>query len=115
MNLKRFTKQMAIYWAKSDPSHDNYGKPLYETPVEIDCRWEDTNELYVDSQGEQQTSSCTIMTLIDVMVGGFLMLGSLDSIIDTEHPGQNEGAWEIKSFTKVPDRKAKKFVRTAYV
>jgi len=115
LNLKRYTKQTAVYWARSSPAFDAYGKPLYEDPIEIDCRWEDVNELFVDSQGEQQTSSCKIMTLVDLVVGGFLMLGSLDSTLDLVTPSNNEGAWEIRSFSKTPDRKARKFVRTAYV
>lgn len=105
----------AVYWAPALTERDDYGRPLYLSPVEIKCRWEEVAEEFLNSQGERQVSAAKIFVDRDVKVGGVLLSGTLDSGVDEESPKQNEGAGEIAGFSKVPTLKATQFVRIAYL
>ena len=114
MNLIiRMLKQIAVYWSVA--STDQFGGKVYNDPVEIKCRWEDISVEYLDSQGETKLSNAVVYMDRDILVGGVLMLGTLGDITDEENVKENSGAWEIKRFDKLPDRKAKNFLRTAYL
>ena len=44
--IDRSLKQTAVYWSlagddSGGDDFDEYGQPIFGTPVEIDCRWED--------------------------------------------------------------------------
>ena len=48
-------------------------------------------------------------------VEGLLMLGELTDITDEVNVRENEGAFEIQRFDKLPTLKADQFLRTAYL
>lgn len=105
----------AVYWAPADVPHDDYGKPAYSEPIEIKCRWEEIAEEFLDTQGERQVSKAKIYVDRDVKIGGVLLSGTLDSDVDEDSPKQNEGAWEIRGFSKLPNLKVTEYVRLAYL
>ena len=109
-------KQIAVYWPLTAPTFDNYGKPITtSSPVEIKCRWDDTQDEFVDSQGMKQKASVKIIADRDLDIGGCIFLGMLDEIEDQDDPKLNPRVHEIRSFTKIADKKAKRFIRTAYL
>ena len=57
---KRAMKQKAMYWAPLEL--DDYGKPTYSDPIEIDCRWEDKVEEFIEPLYRQPDGCSTEQT-----------------------------------------------------
>lgn len=118
--ITRMLKQTCVYWPPAEmdsggDGFDDYGQPVVTSPMELDCRWEDRAEEYIGADGTMLISRSVVFVSEDVEVGGILMLGELTDITDAVNIKENEGAWEIKSFSKVPNLKATLFVRTAFL
>ena len=118
--IERANKQQAVWWPlgsaeSGGTDYDDYGNVQYATPVQIKCRWTDKNELFIGHDGEQRTSKAMVLVDRDTPVGGVLMLGVLADVTDMANPKQNEGAWEIQAFHKIPDFKATKFLRKVFL
>jgi len=114
--LKKMLRQTAVYWNLSALEFDNYGQPIPTTPVEIKVRWEDVGEEFLDAAGTLQLSRAKVYVDRDVKVGGILMLGELDSgVMDLINVKENENAWEIRRFEKLPTIKATQFLRIAFL
>ena len=109
-------KQKCVYWFPST-RYDNFGRPVVNDPVELSCRWEDITEEAVDNNGTVFLSRSTVYLSADVVPGGVILLGSMDTlgVEDSDFPSdpKTAGALEIRSFSQMPDRKAQKFLRTA--
>ena len=106
-------RQNAVYWAFS--SIDQYGKKSFANPVAIRVRWDDVVEEFLDSEGERRFSKSLVYVGIDMAIGGVLMLGTLADITDSVNVKENDGAWEIRRFDKVPNLKATETLRIAYL
>lgn len=118
--ITRMRKQICVYWGlQSSESggldYDEYGQPVYTDPIELECRWEDRSEEFIDPSGTRMTSAAVVYVDQDVDVGGVLMLGELEDITDESIPKENEGAHEIRAFNKLPNLRATEFLRTAYL
>ena len=111
--ITKMLKQKAVWWAST--GFGNYGQPTVSTPVEIDVRWEDVGEEFLDKDGTIQLSRARVYVDRDVEIGGLLMLGELDSGVDEATPKNNDGVWEIRRFEKLPTLKATQFLRTCYL
>ena len=112
--ISRMRKQDAIYWARV--GYDVNGQPTYDSPVGIECRWEDTAEEFIDAQGTRCVSRAVVYVDREVTIGGVLMLGDVDSSgLEEEYPLENEGAVEIKQFSKMPNLKATEYLLTAHL
>jgi hypothetical protein len=119
---QRFCVQTCVYWG--NPQNDGYGHFTYDDPVEILCRWEDTNEVNLGwfssgFPGNILLSKSNVMVLQDVDLQGYLYLGTLsdiDSSYDTSKPITIPGAYLIHRFDKIPMvRKTDEFVRIAWL
>ena len=113
-------KMTCVYWPPGGEDSggfdfDDYGKPLYATPVQIKCRWEDKAEEFLNSDGTREISNSVVYVDRDVRVGGVLLLDSLANVSDLTVPKNNDGAWEIKRFDKLPNLRNTEFLRTAYL
>jgi hypothetical protein len=112
-------KQTAVYWG--DPVEDGYGGMSFGSmyPIEIDCRWENKNEIFKSSNGKEYTSRSIVYITIDLDEQGYLYLGSLDDFESTQdltNPKIIENAFEIKRFDKSPSlNKVAEFIRKAYL
>lgn len=91
--------QKAVYWAPG--SLDVYGKTSFSEPVEIDCRWDENFEKMMDEVGEEFVSKAEVMTDRDCKVGGYLMLGELESGIPSDPEDERE-AFMIRSKKNTP-------------
>jgi hypothetical protein len=109
--LPRFLSMKAVYWAFKGT--DDFGKPTYDTAIEIKCRWEENNEQFIDSKGSTATSRAIVLVDRDLVLQGVLKQGKLSSVTNLSSPFKNKGAWEIRGWVKVPDANGKKFVRKA--
>ncbi len=70
-------RQKAVYWPRG--VSDEFGNPAPGTAVEINCRWEDRHDMFLDAGGEEQISKSVVTPNRDVVVGGWLWLGTLAS------------------------------------
>jgi hypothetical protein len=108
-------KQKVVYWG--NPQNDGYGGKTFDAAVEILVRWEDKQELYTDVEGREVRSTAVVYPGVDLDLGGFLYLGELDdSGLDSDPlPNEVSEAKEIQQFWKVPNLRATKFVRKAWL
>lgn len=113
--ITKMLKMDGVYWAPATIPRDDYGKPTYIAPVEIKVRWEQVAEEFIGPQGERLVSKVKVYVDRDVVIGGVLLLGELDSSVDESNPKQNEGAGEIRGFSKIPNLRATEYVRVAYL
>jgi len=110
--ITKVLQQTAVYWAPGPL--DKFGKGSFLAPVEIDCRWENTSQEVINSEGTRVMTKALVMVGGDVEVGGMLALADMDSLSDTLNP-RNAGAWEIVSFSKIPNMRVAEYVRTAFL
>ena len=118
--ITRMRKQTAVYWAlegveSGGDDYDNFGQPQYTTPVELTVRWEARTEEFLDSQGTRVLSNAIVYAGQDVDIAGVLMLGELTDITDADNPKENDDAWEIKRFEKLPNLRNTEFLRTVFL
>jgi hypothetical protein len=111
--IDRMRKQQAVYWAYAGTNEFN--EKQVATAVQIRVRWEDVNEEFLDVSGETRMSKALVYVGEDIVPGSILMLGVLADITDTVNIKENAGAWEVRRFDKLPDLKAKEFLRTCYL
>jgi len=104
----KILRQPVVYWPPAVEGFDEFGKPVRAAARQLRCRWEDTQEQFVDAKGTTQVARAKVYIGIDVEPGGALVLGSLEDI----GPEVPADALEIKAFYKVPNMKATKFLRT---
>jgi hypothetical protein len=109
----RTMKTTAVYWAQD--SLDAFGKPTWDTPVQIDCRWTDATEEFIDPNGETQLSHAKLIVDRDLEVKGVMWQGLLVDVVDSSTPKNNPGAWEILQFKKTANFKGNKYLRQVYL
>jgi len=117
--IKKARKQKAVYWALASAAGGEYdytpdGQPRYTSAVQIDCRWDDVNEEFIDAQGTKHISKSEVMVDRDVDLGGVLWLGLLADCQKLV-PFNNAGASEILRFDNIPNLKATEFLKIAYL
>ena len=124
--LRRMLKQTCVYWDVDEMNEE--GQRTFKAPVEIKCRWEDTNEQFIDRNGQPQTSSAKVFVDRDVTLLGVLWLPpdniqlaegeAIGQLTDESRPFNNPGAFEIRKFGKIPtlkQRKADHVLRTVWL
>jgi hypothetical protein len=109
----RTMQQTAVYWART--GMDSYGKPTYDDPTTIACRWDDVQEEFIAPNGDRELSKARLIVDRDLTIKGVLLLGDLDSIVDDDDPKDNDGAWEIRGTKKTPNFKGTKYLREVYL
>ena len=112
--VTKMLKQKAVRWAKSGT--DTYGADTWSAAAEVSVRWEDKAVLFMDKNNVQTVSSAVVYVGSDVKVGDWLWLGTLISLPSgSVDPRKVAGAYEVKSFGKVPNLKCTLFLRTCYL
>jgi len=122
----RSLKQTAVYWPPAggddydqDAPYDDFGRPVIGChPVEIKCRWEDTQEEIRRPDGSIIVSKSKVIVDQDVAMGGLLIIGTIDDLpgyTETTDLQSDLGAFEIVKFVKIPTLKADQFFRVAYL
>lgn len=87
--------QTCVYWPKNGT--DRYGNPTAGTPVELACRWENNITNAIAFDGVEYTKSATVYLKDEVVVDGWLYLGTLDTAPAT--PPQEH---RIRRVDKIP-------------
>lgn len=116
--IDRMRKQDGVYWAPVAQS--KFGASTVAAPVQLTgkVRWEDKLQKVIGEDGEEILSHAEVYLPevaagVEAKVGGFLWLGLVGSA--PADPRAHKQAHEIKAFAKMPDFKAKKFLRIAYL
>lgn len=111
--ITKMRKQTAVWWQRQETPNE-FGQFAFEAPVEVRCRWDDTSQEFLDSQGEKQLSRAVAYVDRTMRPGDRLMRGTLDSDL-TEDPLPVEGAFEIRRFDQNPNFKATETLLTAFM
>ena len=99
--------QTITYWAPSTP--DMYGEPTFDTPVTMEGRWQEINEVFTSPRGDEIVSRAVVYVENDVQLNGYLALG----VFNDADPTDINTAYEIKVFQKHPSISANMFLRKA--
>ena len=112
--ITKMRKQKCVYWGS--PVSDGFGGHTFATAVEIDCRWEDKQELFVDAEGNEVLSQAVVYVDRDTDLNGYLWLG-VESDLDSNHtdPQVIDGAKPIRKRDKLPNLRATEYLRTAWL
>lgn len=114
--LTRELKQTCVYWPKGSVPFGEFGTPTRGALSEINCRWEDKAEEFVDAKGTQFVSRAIVYVGQDVEVGGLLYLGTSAEVAASgfpANPRESASVFEIRVFEKLPNFKATRFLRKA--
>jgi len=103
-------RQTATYWGS--PVQNGFGGYTFSAPVVVACRWEDTNERYLDNAGEEKVSRSTIWTYERLEEGGYLAQGNHSGVTD---PTTLDNAYAIQRSVEIPDLRGLNYERRSYL
>lgn len=111
MSMKSFLKRAtgfdrAVYWPPLTSGGvrqvDNFGQFKSGAAVEVQCRWEDVQEDFIDREGKVELSKAKVFLIVPVEFGGILWHGRLANVTDAVVPLNNVGALEIRQILATP-------------
>jgi hypothetical protein len=107
--------QTAIYWAPDGV--DSFGQPTFTDLVEIACRWENKNEVFIDKTAREARSTAVIYPDQELQEEGMLFLGTLDDLSSGQEndPRSIADAGEIKAVGSSPNLKATSLFYKAWI
>ncbi len=107
--------QTAVHWANRVEVGD--ADATFDNGVEVDVRWEERQELFVDSFGNERRSQAIVFVAIDIKVGEYLFLGDLDdSSLDSNLENfADVDSFEVKAFKKVSTLAGDQFERKCFL
>lgn len=114
--INRMCTQTAVYWG--NPRNDGQGGFTFDAAIEINCRWEDSNEVVVGNTGNTFSAKSVVYPTVDLVEEGMLFLGTLNDLDSTEivSPMSLENAYLIKRFDKLLALgSTTEFLRKAYL
>lgn len=120
--VKLFTKQKCVYWG--NPVSDGNSGYTFNAPIEIDCRWDDKQEVKTGYYGNKFASQAQVLVNIDLSRRGYLYNGTLAQLqaeatangYDISNPREFPTAFIIEQFEKIPMVfSSTDFVRTAFL
>ena len=78
MLITSFLNQTAVRWPFT--GRDGYGKNTYSAATEIKVRWQDTVELFINTQGKEEVSQASVYLDGSLTTDDYLYLGTLASL-----------------------------------
>lgn len=109
--IKSMRRQKAVWWKRSDTT-DQYGSYVFESPVEIKCRWEDSIGEFRNSLGQVMNTKATVYVDREMKPGDKLKKGEMDSSTP-EDPTGDPTIIDIVGFQALPDFSARETLYTA--
>jgi hypothetical protein len=100
--INRNLRQQCVYWG--NPRNDGQGGFIFDSPVQIKCRWEDMAQIVVDSKGNEHTSRAVVYINEDLDENGMLHLGLLSDLTPAQmnDPMSYSDDYLIKRVEKEP-------------
>jgi hypothetical protein len=90
----------AVYWPPA--GKDDLNQPRYGPPVQIRCRWNDTNQTYSDNTGQTRVSMSFVLTDRRLQDDGMIRKGGFDLLVDPTIPLKNPGTYRIVKTGNTP-------------
>lgn len=109
-NFERNLRQALTYWPKTGTNE--FGKPVFDSPVLLPCRWEDINERVIDKHGAEIVAKARIFTAEPMNPEGWVIQGDSSLIMD---PLTLADAEEIRQAKAVPDLRNLKTLHTTWL
>jgi hypothetical protein len=113
--------QFVVYWPPLGINEVS-GQRTYGTPIELRVRWEDVEEIFIDSGGRERRSMSKCYPGDDLEEEGILWPGNLEEgILETlpigasANPKLAFGSRKIQKFEKIPTIEADDFYRCAWM
>ncbi len=94
---KRHMRDTATWWRRRPGEYDREGRPQFDAPVQIACRWEDRSELFRDDQGNEVTARSVVYPDRSLSNGDYLKKGE-DT---TASPLDAAGAAQIRGYSEI--------------
>lgn len=110
--IRKMRKQKAVWWKRL--SADRFGNFTWADPIEIDCRWDDTTEEFLNPQGVIETSRAVVYVDRLMSVGDRLKRGEMDSETP-DNPLSIQDAFAIRRFDQNPNFRATENLLTAFL
>lgn len=110
--INRMRKQKAVWWEAM--GSNQFGVPGFAQPVEVDCRWEDTIEEFLDAEGNRQLSRSIVYVDRVMRVTDRLFLGTIEDL-DSGVTTPPENAFAIRKFDRLPNLRNTQTLLTAYL
>ena len=109
--LQNSMNHTITYWPPGAPSGFGPGKS-FGAPVTVKARWEDSQEIFFDSDTNRETrSESLVFTETDLSIGGYMFNGVSTSTDPTSLPD----AVEIRQKVKYPSFQGDIFLRKYYM
>ena len=99
--ITRMRYMRAVWWKRSNTAFDEEGRPAFDSPVEIKCRWEDKKGTFRNEAGEIFQSEANVYVDRELSVGDRLKKGEMTSN-SAESPVDDRDAHEIVGFEIIP-------------
>lgn len=108
-NLERNMHQTMTYWKRT--GEDKFGKPTFDAPVTVKCRWEHKIEAIRDKRGEEFVTRSRIYCTRAIDLDGYVYLGTSTATA----PTTLEDASEIRMVGVSPDLRNLKSLTVVYI
>lgn len=115
MDFESMHNQYAVYWAPGRLADG--GKQTYQAPVELRCRWEDSQLEMKDPRRANGVwmSKSQVFTTVRLDENGYLWEGRLVDInADTTAPTKNRNAMRVEVVERTPSVDGTEFEYVAY-
>lgn len=113
--MKISRNQTCVYWAPN--GFNTFGEQQFVDPVEVNCRWEDKAQQFVDKEGKESVSSSIIYPAQALLLGGYVCLTTLAALSSEEEgdPKTVSGAKEIRNVSASTNIKATEWFYKAWL
>lgn len=111
MGFTRNLTQDVTHWTLT--GSDTYGGFTYSSPVRLDGRWEEKQELFIDENMEQVLSNAIAYLNTDIAPGDYLALGD-HATTPIADPTTISG-YRVRNYGKVTDLKGLNALRKAWL
>jgi hypothetical protein len=132
-NFERNLRQKLTYWEVV--SYDQYNKPTFADPIQLNCRWEDVAEAVIDKYGAEIISKSRIFLAVPIRVQGYVLPGEYTFWVLESGEWDDNGVWvpnadwngapidpltlegiqEVRQVKSVPDLRANKQMYTVWL
>lgn len=102
--------QKAVLWTRAGTTEFN--EPAFSTPIELDVRWEWTQEESLDEAGSPIIVEAMVVVDREIQEGSLMWLGELEDWYGTGSAGDDDYRMRVLRYNEVPDLKGRNYRRT---
>jgi hypothetical protein len=103
-------RQTATYWPPED--NDGFGGRVLGYPRTIQCRWQDTTDLFRDAEGREAVGTAIVYPAEELQLRGYLALGDHTDVSD---PKDLAEAYEVRRVQQSPSLAATEVLHKVFL